>query len=292
VVNRAGEGRIRDVSPRPERRWIHYWLFAATFLTTTIAGTLQKGINPIQQPWGLLEGLPFSCTIMIILLGHEMGHYLTSRYHRVPATLPYFIPAPSIIGTFGAVIKMRGAIWDRRTLLDIGASGPIVGFLLALPALIIGFAMSPVVFTGHEAGGLVLGDSLIVILVGFLTKGNLPDAANVVLHPVGFAGWLGMFVTSLNLLPVGQLDGGHISKALFPNKSDTLARVVHLGLFLMGFLFWEGWLIWAFLLVFLGVRHPPVVLPHIELDPGRRKLGLAAFAIFFLTFVPVPFAVL
>ncbi|TNF48095.1 site-2 protease family protein [bacterium] len=283
---------MRDVSPRSERHWVHYALFAATFLTTTIAGSLQKGINPLKQPVGLLEGLPFSFTIMIILLGHEMGHYLTSRYHRVPATLPYFIPAPSIIGTFGAVIKMRGAIWDRRTLLDIGASGPIVGFLLALPALIIGFILSPVVAAGHEAGGLVLGDSLIVILIGFLTKGNLPESANVVLHPVGFAGWLGMFVTSLNLLPVGQLDGGHISKALFPNYSDMLARVVHAGLFLMGFLFWEGWLIWAFLLVFLGIGHPPVILPHIELDPGRRKVGFAAAFIFFLTFVPAPFAVL
>ena len=275
-----------------ERRWVHYALFAATFLTTTIAGSLQKGINPLQQPRGLLEGLPFSCTIMIILLGHEMGHYLTSRYHRVPATLPYFIPAPSFIGTFGAVIKMRGAIWDRRTLLDIGASGPIVGFLLALPALIIGFALSPVVGAGQEAGGFVLGDSLIVILIGFLTKGNLPDSVNVVLHPIGFAGWLGMFVTSLNLLPVGQLDGGHISKALFPKNSDTLARVVHMGLFLMGFLFWEGWLIWAFLLVFLGVRHPPVMLPHIELGPKRRRMGYAAIAIFVLTFVPSPFTVL
>jgi membrane-associated protease RseP (regulator of RpoE activity) len=221
-----------------------------------------------------------------------MGHYLTSRYHRVPATLPYFIPAPSFIGTFGAVIKMRGAIWDRRTLLDIGASGPIVGFLLALPALIIGFALSPVVGAGQEAGGFVLGDSLIVILIGFLTKGNLPDSVNVVLHPIGFAGWLGMFVTSLNLLPVGQLDGGHISKALFPKNSDTLARVVHMGLFLMGFLFWEGWLIWAFLLVFLGVRHPPVMLPHIELGPKRRRMGYAAIAIFILTFVPSPFTVL
>jgi len=292
VVDGAGESSARDVSPRPERRWVHYALFAATFLTTTMAGALQKGINPLTQPRGLVEGLPFSVTIMIILLGHEMGHYLTSRHHRVPATLPYFIPAPSIIGTFGAVIKMRGAIWDRRTLLDIGASGPIVGFLLALPALIAGFALSPVVVNGNGTEGLVLGDSLIVILAGFLTKGNLPESANVVLHPVGFAGWLGMFVTSLNLLPVGQLDGGHISKALFPNSSDTLAGVVHVGLFLMGFLFWKGWLIWALLLMFLGVRHPPVMLDHIQLDPKRKKLGFAAIVIFFLTFVPAPFTVL
>jgi len=292
VVERISEDQVRDVTPRRERSWIHYALFAATFLTTTAAGSIHKGINPLQDPVGLLQGLPFSITLMIILLGHEMGHYLTSRYHRVPASLPYFIPAPSIFGTFGAVIKMRGTIWDRRALLDIGASGPIVGFLLALPALVIGFALSPVVVTGSGAEGLVLGDSLIVILAGYLTKGNLPDSANVVLHPVGFAGWLGMFVTFLNLLPVGQLDGGHISKALFPRNSDMLARSVHVGLFLMGFLFWEGWLIWALLLVFLGVVHPPVMLGHIGLDPGRKKLGFAAVVIFFLTFVPAPFTVM
>lgn len=275
-----------------ERRWLHYALFGATFLTTTAAGTMQKGINPLRDPTGLIQGLPFSITLMVILLGHEMGHYLTSRYHRVPASLPYFIPAPSIFGTFGAVIKMRGPIWDRRTLLDIGASGPIIGFLLALPALIVGFALSSVVTGGSESEGLVLGDSLIVLLVSLLTKGNLPESANVILHPVGFAGWLGMFVTSLNLLPVGQLDGGHISKALFPNRSDALARFTHVGLFLMGFLLWEGWLIWALLLMFLGVRHPPVMHGHLQLDPGRKKLGIAAVVIFFLTLVPAPFRVL
>lgn len=283
---------MRDVSPRHERRWIHYVLFAATFMTTTAAGALQEGINPLANPSGLAKGLPFSLTIMAILLGHEMGHYIASYRNHVPATLPYFIPAPSFIGTFGAVIRMKGAIWDRRTLLDIGASGPIVGFILALPALIVGFALSPVVATGQGAGGLVLGNSLMVLMVSFLVKGNLPANMTVVLHPVAFAGWIGMFVTSLNLLPVGQLDGGHISKALFPNHSDSIARIVHLSLLLMGVLFWDGWFIWALLLIFLGVRHPPVLLPHIQLDDRRTWFGYAAIVIFILTFVPAPFTVM
>ncbi len=282
----------KDVTPRRESHRIHIILFLATFLTTTAAGAMQLGINPVSDPIGLFKGLPFSLTLMTILLGHEMGHYLTSRVHSVPATLPYFIPAPSLVGTFGAVIKIKGAIWDRRTLLDIGASGPLVGFFLALPALFIGFALSDIVPAGSESGSIALGDSLIVYLTGLLVVGHLPVGNTLLLHPVGFAGWIGMFITSLNLLPVGQLDGGHIAKALFPGTADRLARIVHISLIFMGIIFWEGWLVWALLLVFLGVRHPPVLLPHIELDPARRKVGFTALAILVLTFVPSPFVVL
>jgi len=264
----------------------------ATFLTTTFAGAIQQGINPLKQPLGMIQGLPFSITLMGILMVHEMSHYLASRVHKVPSTLPFFIPAPSIIGTFGAVIRMKGAIWDRRALLDIGASGPIGGFLLALPALTFGLTISKVVPGGSGEGGLILGDSLLMALLERLVLGDLPMAADVILHPIAFAGWIGMFVTSLNLLPVGQLDGGHIAKALFPDQFDILARVVHLSLILMGVFFWEGWLIWALLLVFIGVRHPPVLLPHISLDERRRKVGYFALAIFVLTFVPAPFKIL
>ncbi len=283
----------RDVTPQRSGRRLPAILFAATFVTTTIAGAIQQGINPLAEPLAITRGLPFSITLMAILIVHEMSHYMASRIHRVPATLPFFIPAPSIIGTFGAVIQMKGAIWDRRTLLDIGASGPIGGFLLAFPALVAGFAMSQVIpAAGGGEGTLILGDSLLVGLVGRLTLGELPAGAGVVLHPVAFAGWIGMFVTSLNLLPVGQLDGGHISKALFPERSDLIARLAHIGMVVMGVFYWEGWLFWALILVFLGVRHPPVLLPHIALDERRRKVGFAAIAIFFLTFVPMPFNIL
>jgi membrane-associated protease RseP (regulator of RpoE activity) len=253
---------------------------------------MQQGVDPIRDPLGIWKGLPFSITLMAILIVHEMSHYLASRAHRVPATLPFFIPAPSIIGTFGAVIRMKGAIWDRRTLLDIGASGPIGGFVLALPALAAGFTMSQIVPSGSGEGGIVLGDSLLVSIVSRLTLGDLPADASVVLHPVAFAGWIGLFVTSLNLLPVGQLDGGHIAKALFPIRSDLIARTIHIVLFVLGLIYWEGWLLWALLLFFLGVQHPPVLLPHITLDERRRKVGFAAIAIFFLTFVPVPFRIM
>ena len=283
---------VRDVTSSRERRRLPAFLFAATFVTTTVAGAMQQGINPLADPLAILRGLPFSITLMVILIVHEMSHYMAARFHGVRATLPFFIPAPSIIGTFGAVIQMKGAIWDRRTLLDIGASGPIGGFVLALPALVAGFAMSQVVPAGGGEGGLILGDSLLVNFVGNLTLGKLPPGAGVNLHPVAFAGWIGMFVTSLNLLPVGQLDGGHISKALFPSRSDIIARVTHMGLVVLGIFYWEGWLFWGLVLVFLGVRHPPVLLPHIALDERRRKVGFLAVAIFFLTFVPVPFRVI
>jgi len=281
----------RDLTSPHSGKRLPAVLFLATVLTTTVAGAMQQGVDPLANPFGIWKGLPFSITLMAILIIHEMSHYTASRIHRVPATLPFFIPAPSIIGTFGAIIRMKGVFWDRRTLLDIGASGPIGGFLLALPALVAGFAMSKVVPAGGGGDGIILGDSILVEVVSRLTLGNLPADANVILHPVAFAGWIGMFVTSLNLLPVGQLDGGHISKALFPSRSEVIARVVHFALFLLGFLYWPGWLVWAVLLVFMGVRHPPVLLPHIALDERRRRIGFAAIVIFILTFVPVPFKI-
>ena len=282
----------RDVTPKKNPHRIHVLLFILTLITTTFAGALQRGINPLEHPFGLLKGLPFSLTIMTILLVHEMGHYITSRFHRVPATLPYFIPAPSFIGTFGAVIRLKGAIWDRRALLDIGVSGPLAGFIISVPALAIGFAMSEMVPVQSDTLGIGLGDSLLVMMIGKLVVGTIPEGMDVILHPVGFAGWLGLFVTSLNLIPVGQLDGGHISKALFPIHSDIIARVVHFILIFAGIVFWEGWLIWALLLVFIGIKHPPVMLPHIQLDEKRRRLGYTALAVFIVTFVPTPFVVM
>jgi len=282
---------ITPTTPKPERRWLPGFLFATTFLTTTFAGAIQQGVNPLKQPLGMVQGLSFSVTLMGILMVHEMSHYLASRAHKVPSTLPYFIPAPSIIGTFGAVIRMKGAIWDRRALLDIGASGPIGGFLLALPALAVGLTMSQIVPGGSGEGGFILGDSLLMLLLERLILGDLPMDADIILHPVAFAGWLGMFVTSLNLLPVGQLDGGHITKALYPDQFDNIARGVHFCLIIMGIFFWEGWLIWALLLMFIGVRHPPVLLPHVSLDDRRRRVGYLAVAIFVLTFIPAPFKI-
>ena len=276
----------RDVTPLRKEKRLHLLLFVATLITTTWAGYLMGGTLPLA--------FSFSAAIMFILLVHEMGHYTASRLHKVPATLPYFIPAPPpfIAGTFGAVIRMKGAIWDRRALLDIGCAGPIAGFIIAVPIVIIGFALSkPVPFVQDEVT-FFLGDSLLTLLVQKLVIGGLPEGTQLFLHPVGFAGWLGLFITSLNLLPVGQLDGGHIMMALSPRHSRVIARGVHIILFPLGYFYWPGWLVWAVFLIFLGVRHPPVLLPHIALDDKRRRVGFAAIVIFFLTFVPVPFQII
>ena len=256
-------------------------LFAATLVTTTWTGFILGGT------WYL--ALSFSLALMSILLIHEMGHFLASKKHGIPSTLPYFIPAPPYpIGTFGAIIRMKGAIWDRRALLDIGVSGPVAGFAVALPVLVAGVFLSEVVPIDDTVMGLHMGNSLLMYLIEKMVIGNVPPGMELVIHPLGFAGWIGMFVTSLNLLPVSQLDGGHIAKAMFPDSFDTIARVVHISLLFMGVFFWPGWLFWAIILFFIGVRHPPVLLPHISLDGRRRKVGYFTLAIFILTFVPTP----
>ncbi len=267
---------------------IHVLLFILTFLTTTFAGALLNGIIPWEQPEKMYLGLPFSLTLLFILLTHEMSHYLMSRKHHVPATLPYFIPAPSIIGTFGAVIKMKPPIPDRRSLLDIGASGPIGGFIIAIIACIAGLKLSGVQPTGELEGGIAFGSSL---LFSFLTKIVLnidPGKYDIILHPVAFAGWIGLLVTSLNLLPIGQLDGGHIVYALFGESHSWISKGTLPVLVILGILYWPGWLIWAVLMIILGYRHPPVVYPHIQLDRKRIYIGWLSLAIFILTFTPTP----
>lgn len=270
---------------------IHIILFLLTFITTLIAGAFLNGVNPLEEPERIYLGLPFSTTLLLILLTHELSHYFMSRRHNVSVTLPYFIPAPSLIGTFGAIIKMKPPIYDRRALIDIGSAGPIGGFIVAVIATVIGLSLSEVKpmeeFKGME-GGLSLGGS---ILFNLLTKVVLDieiDDYNVILHPVAFAGWIGLLVTSLNLLPIGQLDGGHISYALFVEKHETIAKFTIPALILLGILFWQGWLLWAVLMLVIGYKHPPVVYPMIELDEKRRFIGWLALFIFIITFTPMP----
>jgi len=267
---------------------IHVLLFILTFMTTTIAGALLNGVIPWLQPEKIYLGLPFSLTLIFILLTHEMSHYIASRLHNVTATLPYFIPAPSIIGTFGAVIKMKPPIPDRRSLIDIGASGPIGGFIIAVIACVIGLHLSEVKPTGEIQEGLTFGSSL---LFSFLTKivlGIDPDKYDILLHPVAFAGWIGLLVTSLNLLPIGQLDGGHITYALLGEKHAWISKGMLPVLVVLGIVYWEGWFIWAVLMIFLGYRHPPVVYPNIQLNRNRKLIGWLALVIFILTFTPMP----
>jgi membrane-associated protease RseP (regulator of RpoE activity) len=260
-------------------------------MTTLLAGALQHGVIPWEQPEKIYLGLPFSLTLLFILFVHEMSHYIASRRHNVSATLPYFIPAPPIpfiIGTFGAVIKMKPPIPDRRSLIDIGASGPIGGFIIAVIACFIGLHLSEVKPTGEIQEGLSFGSSLLFSFLTKITLGIDPEKYDIILHPVAFAGWIGLLVTSLNLLPIGQLDGGHITYALFGEKHAWISKGMLPVLVVLGIKFWPGWLMWAVLMIFIGYKHPPVVYPHIQLDRNRKLVGWLALVIFILTFTPTP----
>ena len=270
---------------------LHLVLFVITFLTTLAAGALQKGINILQEPLRIGEGFPFAVTLMTILLIHELSHYLAAKKHHTIATLPYFIPAPTFFGTFGAFIKMKSPIVTRRALIDIGASGPLAGFAVSVVACIAGLSMSTVVTLSASEGVLTLGDSLLFSFLSRVILGITPDNADILLHPVAFAGWIGLFVTSLNLIPVGQLDGGHIAFALFGDKQKNVSIVLIVILAVMGIFFWEGWAFWAGLMLLLGIKHPPVLYWELPLDRRRKRIGLIALIIFIITFVPSPFKV-
>jgi membrane-associated protease RseP (regulator of RpoE activity) len=273
------------------RIWLHVVLFLATLVTTTVAGAWQADADFLSDPWQIVAGLPFAVTLMSILLVHEMGHYLTSRHHGVKATLPYFIPAPSFIGTFGAFIRMQSSPPDRRSLFDVAAAGPLAGLVLAVPAVIVGFHLSTVAPQDSSGGGMVLGSSLLLSLLSKITLGVLPNDANIVLHPVGFAGWIGLLVTAMNLLPAGQLDGGHVTYALFGRRYIWVSRLTVAVILMLGVTrLWDGWLVWGILLLFMGVRHPPPVDPDTPLDAKRKILGWFLLGTLAVTFIPVPFS--
>ncbi|TAJ23443.1 MAG: site-2 protease family protein, partial [Nitrospirae bacterium] len=197
---------------------------------------------------------------------------------------------PHFIGTFGAIIRMRGPILSRKALFDIGVAGPIAGFVVAVVALVIGLRLSQVVTTDN-AYGLHLGEPLLLQFISWLVLGPLPEGADVVLHPVGFAAWFGLFVTSLNLIPIGQLDGGHVAYALWGRRQRTMALAMLPILLVLGFVGWPGWFLWAGLASLIGLAHPPVLDPDAELGRTRTWVGWAALAIFALTFAPIPFSV-
>jgi membrane-associated protease RseP (regulator of RpoE activity) len=272
--------------------FLHISLFVLTVLSTLLVGAVQTGADLIEEPSKIYKGIPFSLTLMIILLSHELSHYFSSRKHGVDATLPYFIPAPTIFGTFGAFIKMKSPIVTRKALIDIGASGPIAGFIISVIATIIGLNMSEIVSSAQAKGALNLGDSLLFSLLSRIVLGVTPSDSDILLNPVAFAGWIGLFVTSINLIPVGQLDGGHIAYALFGEKHNRLSFILIFVMGLFGLFLWEGWFVWAVLLLILGLRHPPVIYWEVPLDPKRKFIGWLALVIFILTFIPTPFQLL
>lgn len=273
-------------------------LFLLTVFTTLWAGAYQAYSGTIRGPVNFLleypqqlwNGIPFAGTLLFILVTHELGHYLLSKIHRVPASLPLFIPGPPhFIGTFGAIIRMRGPILNRRALFDIGVAGPLAGFVVAVLSLVVGLQLSTVV-DRTSTFGLQLGEPLLLQFLSWLVIGSLPPQADVLLHPVAFAAWFGLFVTSLNLIPIGQLDGGHVAYALWGNRQRTMAFAVVPVLIVLGFVGWPGWFIWAFMAGLWGIGHPPVMDPLTPLGKARKIVGWTALAIFILTFAPVPFS--
>ncbi|MDH5426859.1 MAG: site-2 protease family protein [Nitrospirota bacterium] len=274
-------------------------LFGLTMFTTLWAGAFQVNTKPVTGAWDFLKkypdslfnGLPFAATLLGILVIHELGHYVLARIHRVPASFPLFIPGPpQFIGTFGAVIRMRSPIMKRQALFDIGVAGPIAGFLAAVIAVIIGLSYSYVVPKEH-AFGLQLGEPLLLQGIAWLMFGPIPTTHDLVLHPIAFAAWFGFFVTAINLLPLGQLDGGHVAFAVFGRQQRQLAYVTVPVLLYLGFTGWPGWIVWVGMASFVGLAHPPVTDPEIGLGKGRRWVAWGALVIFIITFAPVPFSV-
>lgn len=275
---------------RPRRiPLIHLVLFALTFCTTTMAGAFQAGADPLRDWHAIAVGLPFAVTLLSILLVHELGHYTLARRHGVEATLPYFIPGlPFFIGTFGAFIRMKSSPPTRRALFDVGAAGPWAGLLVAIPAVLVGLHLSEVQPLGLHADGLVLGDSLLFSFLSRLALGTTPSDATIVLHPVALAGWFGLFVTCLNLLPVGQLDGGHVTYALFGRGHRWISRLFLLVVAFLGMLGWEGWFVWIVFLMVIGIDHPPTWDTTTPLRGYRRVAAWLTVAAFILTFIPEP----
>lgn len=239
-------------------------------------------------------GLAFSLPTLAILLSHELGHYIACRRNNLPSTYPYFIPAPLLIGTFGAFIRIRAPIRTRRELLDVGAAGPIAGFVVLLPILLYGIAQSepvPIVEVDWDLpGGLLLlrpGTSLLMSIATFIFHGSLPPNAVLNLHPFALAAWVGTFVTALNLIPIGQLDGGHIFYAALGTRYASLSWWLLGLLAVLGFL-WPGWWVWCLVLLIIGPRHPPVLAGRQPLDHRRRTVAIISLLILVLTFMPVP----
>jgi len=285
-----------------DRVWLHSLLFLLTIVTTTLVGAdqyagfladfKQPGTLPMSVSALLVRGLWYSGTILGILGCHELGHYFACRYYDVDASLPYFLPVPiSITGTLGAFIRIREPIPQKRMLFDIGIAGPIAGFLVAVPTLFFGVAMSHVVKMPENFVGLELGEPLLFKAASWLLWGSVPNGYSLNLHPMAFAAWFGLLATALNLFPIGQLDGGHISYAVLGPRS-TVVTFAFLGVAVLLTFFSASWIVWTGLLLVMlfmvGPHHPRVFDEEEPLDRTRLVLALCAVVIFILCFTPAP----
>ncbi len=291
--------------PAPYARlWLHLLLLLLTMFTTTLVGAHMQYNFSHNQPFfdierlgeiftlGLkspslfLAGLPFSLTLLTILMAHELGHYVACVYYNIDASLPYFLPSPMpITGTLGAFIRIRSAIYSKRILFDIGIAGPIAGFIFLLPALGVGLAFSKILPGINHQGTIQLGMPALQWIAQKLIFPGVP-AADIYLHPVARAAWVGMFATALNLLPAGQLDGGHIIYALIGRSQKWITNIFLVALLPMGKL-WTGWWFWAVMLFFFARKHPPLY-DQTDIGVSRTKLGFVALAIFLLCFSIAP----
>jgi membrane-associated protease RseP (regulator of RpoE activity) len=293
------------IQPPRQRLWLHVVLLLATFLSTLVVGAhmqfnyihhqpvfsldedlFSPFVTWITHPSQLLAGIPFSLTLMLILLSHEMGHYLYARHYRVYATLPYFIPFPSLIGTLGAFIRIKSPIPSRAALFDIGIAGPIAGFIPACIALLVGLSLSYPV-TGNPSSDFQLGFPWVFNLAARMLHITVP-LPGLSLHPIAAAAWVGMFATALNLLPGGQLDGGHILFSISPRLHRWTSMLAVLALIPFGKYLWTGWFLWAVMLAITG-RHP-MVPPYPSVSGGRGAVALMGLLMLVLTFTPAPFA--
>jgi membrane-associated protease RseP (regulator of RpoE activity) len=290
--------------PRPkfqDRRWLHALLLLLTIGTTTLVGAnhyaaflsdFEARDLPMSLGALMIRGCWYSVTILAILGCHELGHYFACRYYDVDASLPFFLPAPlPLTGTLGAFIRIREPIPTKRMLFDIGIAGPIAGFLVALPALFIGLSLSHVVRLPPDFTGLSLGEPLLFKGASLLLWGTTPDDYSLNLHPMAFAAWFGLLATALNLFPIGQLDGGHVSYAVFGRRSShvtlaTLGLAIGLTLFSASWMVWTGMMI---VMLFLFGRHHPRTFDEDQpLDRTRKILALFALLMFILCFTPAP----
>jgi len=314
---------VPGVTPQESspKLWVNALLFFLTILTTLFAGLFLSDQVPLDADLAWLVthlwlGWPFALSLMTILTGHELGHYFAGRYYNVPVSLPYFIPLPvPPLGTMGAFIMMKGRSVNRRQMLTVGAAGPLVGFVLAVPILLFGLSLSTITPMATGEGIMMEGNSLLYLLLKYAVFGQvLPGSGDpatmtatlseigaallaffpidsgydVYVHPVAFAGWAGLLVTAFNLLPVGQLDGGHVLYSLVGQKAKFLTWPIVGLLVVLGIFFWQGWLLWAGMIFFFGQSHPDPLDDVTKLDTPRIIVAVCVLFIFFLTFTPVP----
>lgn len=278
---------------RKERVWINFALFIATFFTTMICGAWMLGADLQKDTMQVFKGLPFTLAIMSILVSHEMAHYIMARYHGIKTSLPYFIPFPTFIGTMGAIIHYKGPVPSRKALFDVGIAGPLVGLVMSVVVTFIGLNLKVSEIT--PLPGSFMFDLGIPPLFMFVQK--LAGTTGQNLHPVAFAGWIGMFMTLLNLLPAGQLDGGHVLRAMLGKRAENVSFLMPRLLFILGIYVIYGlkedglvWIFWALLLwAFAAAGHPSPLQDKIELDKKRILLGIIMFILGLLCFTLTPF---